>query len=336
MLSSAASYDWSSGLPDHADAPAAGAGAGVGDGDGGSGSGSSTDRDGLSPWCSGEAIMSSLNALRERRPLVHSITNLVVQNTTANALLAIGASPAMVVCVHEVEEFAAASQAVVINLGTVVGDWPAAMRLATRQASAVGVPWVLDPVGVGAIGFRSRLAVELLRNRPAAIRGNATEIIALSASVTGDTAPGTGAQGKGVDSLHGSEAAIDAARWLAAQVQTVVAVTGEVDYVTDGTHTLAIHNGHPMMPLVTGLGCTATALVAAFLAVAEAHPGAAGQASGRTPLIATAHALTIFGVAGEVAAAKSAGPGTLQMHLYDVLYAMGLETLQDRGRLSVL
>lgn len=267
--------------------------------------------------------MASLAALRERRPLVHNITNLVVQNTTANALLAIGASPAMVVCLHEVEEFVAVSQALVVNLGSMAGDWPASMRLATRQARECGVPWVLDPVAAGVIRFRTHLAVDLVKNGPAAIRGNATEIIALAAAVLGSG--GLGAAGKGVDSLHGSDAALASARALAAQVQTVVAVTGVTDYVTDGVDTFAIRNGHAMMPFVTGLGCTATALVAAFL----------GSRGDQPALASTAHALTVFGVAGEVAAERAAGPGSLQMHLYDALYTMDLATLRERGRMSI-
>jgi hydroxyethylthiazole kinase len=146
------------------------------------------------------------------------------------------------------------------------------------------------------------------------IRGNASEILALA---------GTGARTKGVDSAHGAEAAVDAARDLARRTGAVVAVTGATDYVTDGTRLATLNNGHPLMARVTGMGCTATALIGAFLAV---EPDA---------LAATVHGLTVLGVAGEIAAEASPGPGSLQTRLLDALYALDDAALAARARIEV-
>jgi hydroxyethylthiazole kinase len=262
-----------------------------------------------------DTVWRTLAAIRARAPLVHNITNLVVTNSTANALLAVGASPAMVEGSDEVEEFAAAAAALVINLGTMNSDRAAAIRLAVTAANAAGRPWVLDPVAVGAIGYRTGLARALLGRRPTAIRGNPSEILSLAGGSGG---------GKGVDTGAGSDAALEAARRLAARVGTTVAVTGATDYVTDGARTLAIHNGHPMMTRVTGLGCTATAIVGACLAVE------------RDALIATAHGLAIVGIAGEIAAERARGPGSLQLELLDALYLLDDTILTRRARLDAV
>ncbi len=258
-------------------------------------------------------IGRSLDAIRAATPLVHNITNIVVANSTANALLALGASPAMAESTDEVEDLVAAAAALVINLGTISATWAAAMRLAAGRAHGAGVPWVLDPVAVGVLAYRSRVAADLLRHRPAAIRGNASEILSLA---------GAAGAGRGVDSTAQSADAVDAARRLAAETGAVVAVTGAVDYVTDGDQTIEVHNGHPLMPRVTGMGCTATAIVGAFLAVE------------RNRLAATAQALGVLGVAGELAAARARGPGSLQMELLDALYTIDAATLDARVRLQ--
>jgi len=255
-----------------------------------------------------------LDAIRARRPLIHSITNLVVTNTTANALLALGASPAMVEGADEVEEFVVKSAALVVNLGTMSADRAAAMRLAVAAARRAGTPWVLDPVAVGVMRYRSQLARDLLQHAPGVIRGNASEIISLEGRADG--------MAHGVDSSAGSDAAVAAAQRLARATGAAVAVTGAVDYVTDGTRTVSIHNGDPMMARVTGLGCTATAIVGACMAV-EADRFAA-----------TVHGLAITAIAGEIAAARSRGPGSLQLEIYDALYRLDAATLTDRVRLQ--
>jgi hydroxyethylthiazole kinase len=252
--------------------------------------------------------------LRAAAPLIHNITNYVVMNTTANALLAIGASPAMVHAVEEVEAFAPLARALVINIGTLSGPWVEAMERAAKAANAATVPWVLDPVAVGATPFRTEAAGRLARLGPAVVRGNGSEILALSGAA--------GSAPKGVDSAHGSDAAREAARHLATTLGTVVAVTGAVDYVTDGRRTTAIANGHPMLIRVTGTGCTATALIGAFLG------------AGLPAFDAAVAGLVALGVAAESAAGRSRGPGSFQVELFDALHALDDETLAAKARLS--
>jgi hydroxyethylthiazole kinase len=267
----------------------------------------------VAPAVSAERLAEVLSAVRRERPLVHNITNYVVMNTTANALLAIGASPAMIHAIEEAAEFAAISRALVVNIGTLSDRWVASMREAADAAHRAGVPWVLDPVGMGATLYRSTVASELAHAHPAVIRGNASEIIGLG---------GAHGAAKGVDSTQGSSSAIDAARRLAHDLGTTVAVTGATDYVTDGERVVAIANGHPMMARVTGMGCTATALVGACIAVE------------RDPVTATAAALVALGIAGEQAAARAAGPGSLQVGLLDALYSLDEATMVDLAKLS--
>ncbi|MFO1371667.1 MAG: hydroxyethylthiazole kinase [Candidatus Competibacteraceae bacterium] len=259
-----------------------------------------------------DAIWKLLTVVRERQPLVHNITNFVVMNNTANALLALGASPAMIHSSDEVEDFVAISQALVINIGTLYSEQIAACKLAAARARAVGVPWILDPVGAGATPYRQAAANAIARLKPNVIRGNGSEILTL--------VQGQAGQGRGVDSLHGSDAALDAARQLAANTGATVAITGAVDYVTDGQRVAAIENGHPLMARVTGLGCSATAVIGAFLGVE------------RDAFLATVAGLTVFGVAGEIAVERSLGPGTLQVALLDALYALEEVTFVKRCR----
>jgi hydroxyethylthiazole kinase len=256
-------------------------------------------------------VFNPLSRVRDAAPLVHNITNYVVMSNTANALLAVGASPAMVHAVEEVEEFAGISRAVVINIGTLSPRWVDAMRLAAARARSANIPWVLDPVGAGATHYRSTVAAELARLAPTVIRGNASEVGVLAGAFAG---------GKGVDATHSTRAALEPARALARDTGAIVAMTGVVDYVTDGERTIAIHNGHAMMARVTGLGCTASALVGAFL-------GANDDA-----FTATVSALATLGVAGEIAAERSPGPGSLQLHLLDALYAVDRAEIERRAR----
>ena len=258
-------------------------------------------------------LTENLDHLRERRPLIHNITNLVVSNVTANALLALGASPAMVENTEESAELAAIADALVVNLGTVSSSLAAAMQLATKAASEARRPWVIDPVAVGALGYRTRLAKALLLNRPTVIRGNASEVAALAGGEGG---------GKGVDSTLQAEAATGQGDRLAVATGSVVVVSGAVDYVTDGKKAVRIANGHPLMTQVTGMGCTATALIGAFLAVTE------------QPLVAAAQAMLVMGVAGELARERAKGPGSLQVEFLDLLHELTGEQIIARARLS--
>jgi hydroxyethylthiazole kinase len=262
---------------------------------------------------SSDAVFSALEDLRARRPLVHNITNYVAMSVTANVLLALGASPAMVHAAEEVEDFVTISDALVINIGTLSPPWVKAMHLAVARASALGKPWVLDPVGCGATAYRTQVSVELAALAPAVIRGNASEILSLAGQ--------TGSAGKGVDSLARAEDATSAAAALARQTGAVVAVTGEIDYASDGTRQVAVHAGDAMMPLSTALGCALSAVTAGFTAV-------------RPPLAAAVAALAVFGAAGSAAAQNCRGPGHLPAEICDELHRMNRATLARFARLS--
>ncbi len=257
-------------------------------------------------------VWSALEDLRARRPLVHNITNYVAMSVSANVLLALGASPAMVHAVEEVEDFAAISDALVINIGTLSPPWVAAMGKAVERMRTAGKPWVLDPVGCGATPYRTQVAAELAVLSPAIIRGNAAEIMSLA---------GESGAGKGVDSVSRADDATHAAAALAARTGAVVAVTGEVDYVCDGAGCTAIYGGHALMPLSTALGCSLSAITAAFAAV-------------RPPREAAMAALTVFAAAGSAAAARCRGPGHLPAELCDALHLMTPAMLAEHVRIA--
>lgn len=257
-----------------------------------------------------DKVYRDIEAIRATNPVILSITNYVVTNTTANALLALGASPIMSHAVEEMAELVAISGAVVINLGTLAPEYLAAMGPAWAAADAARVPVVLDPVGAGASMLRTVTPLALLgAHQPFIIRGNGSEIMTLA----GDS----DSAAKGVDSTTKSDTAGNAARTLAMKHNCAVVVSGEVDLVVEGEAKVRVLGGSPLMPRVTGLGCTATALCAAFAAV------------NKNPLEAALHACVAMKVAGELAADKSCGPGTLQLHLYDALYNMTHQDIVD-------
>jgi hydroxyethylthiazole kinase len=255
------------------------------------------------------ALTAGRSALTDAVPLVHCLTNTVAQTLTANALLAVGAAPAMVDEPLEAEGFAAVASAVLVNLGTVHERTATAMRLAARAAAAAGTPWVLDPVAVGGLAFRTDLAAELLDARPTVVRGNASEVMALA---------GAGAGGRGVDSTAAADEALEAATVLAARTGGVVAVSGEVDLVTDGSRTVRIGGGSVLLTRTTGAGCALGALVAAYVAVT------------RDALTAAVAAHAHVALAAEAAAAAAAGPGT-----FAPLWLDALDAVTDLGPAQV-
>lgn len=252
--------------------------------------------------------------LRAAAPLVHNITNFVTMNATANALLAMGASPAMVQAIEEVADFTPQAAALVVNIGTLSADRLAAMKLAAAKAMETGVPWILDPVAAGSTPYRTAAALTLARLHPAVIRGNASEILTLAGE--------KGATPKGAESAHRSEAARAAADHLATTLGTVIAVTGATDYVSDGKRLVAIANGDPMLTRVTGTGCIATALIGAFLG------------AGLAAFDAAAAGLVALGIAAELAAAATKGPGSFQAALMDELYGLDDAIITARARLQ--
>jgi hydroxyethylthiazole kinase len=258
---------------------------------------------------------TTLRELRERKPLVHQITNYVVMNETANATLALGALPVMAHAPQEVEEMVGLASALVLNIGTLSEHWIEAMLFAGRAATAREIPVVLDPVGAGATAYRTDTARRILDEvRVTVLRGNPGEVATLV---------GADAEVRGVESiatrLEPAELAVEAGRRLG----LVASVTGPVDHVSDGERTLALANGHPLLAAVTGTGCMSSALTGCFLAVKPDEP-----------LEAAAEALAAFGVAAEDAAEGAAGPGTFHAQLYDALAALDPDTLDGRARIS--
>lgn len=245
-------------------------------------------------------LWKDIQRIRAEAPLVHNITNYVVMNTTANALLAVGASPVMSHAAEEVEEMVSLARALVLNIGTLSGPWLEAMLRAGREAKRRGIPVVLDPVGSGATRMRTAAAQRLLREvSPTIVRGNASEIASLAGAEAGT---------KGVDSTRSVEETVEIARALSGRWRCVVAVSGPTDVIVGEDGVLRVHNGHPLMPRVTGMGCAATALTGAFAAV---NP---------SPFRAAAHAAALTGIAGEMAAEDAEGPGSLQVRFLDALY----------------
>ncbi|HEY4347626.1 MAG TPA: hydroxyethylthiazole kinase [Gaiellaceae bacterium] len=256
----------------------------------------------------------ALTQLRERRPLIHQITNYVVMNETANATLALGALPVMAHAAEEVEEMVGFAGALVLNIGTLSAHWVDAMIAAGRAANARGVPVVLDPVGAGATAYRTETSKRILESVDVAVvRGNAGEMATLV---------GVRAEMRGVESIGASGDPAEIAGEAARALGVVASVTGPVDHVSDGSRVARIANGDPMLARVTGTGCMSSAVTGCFLAVAG------------TAFDAAVDALVAFGVAGEDAAVDAKGPGSFHVNLYDALAALDPETLDGRARVS--
>jgi hydroxyethylthiazole kinase len=259
----------------------------------------------------------NLERIRERKPLVHNITNYVVMNYTANVLLACGASPVMAHAVEEVEEMVSLAGALVLNIGTLSPPWIEAMLRAGKRANALNIPVILDPVGAGATRLRTDSARRLIESLSIhVIRGNASEILSLAGEKPG-------ARTKGVDSVHTVDQVTEAAVALAKELRATLAITGAVDLITDGERICRVMNGHQMMSCVTGTGCSATVIIGAFLAVCP------------DPLKAATTGLSYFGLAGEKAAAKALSPGSFQIALLDALYEMKGEELRAGAKIQV-
>ncbi|MGW3247426.1 hydroxyethylthiazole kinase [Streptomyces sp. NPDC001070] len=255
----------------------------------------------------------ALSRVRAHSPLVQCLTNSVVTGFTANVLLALGASPAMVDIPGEAGPFAQVASGVLVNLGTPHAEQRAAMIEAAQAAASAGTAWVLDPVAVGALPVRTALARELLELRPTVVRGNASEIIALA---------GAGGGGRGVDSSDGVEAAEETARRLAGATGGVVAVSGPVDFITDGVRTARIANGDALLTRVTGGGCALGAVMAAYAAVDGDR------------FASTVAAVTAYTVAAELAAKEASGPGSFAVAFLDALAALRESDIAVRAAVS--
>jgi hydroxyethylthiazole kinase len=263
-------------------------------------------------------IWNDITAVRNGAPLVHSITNFVVMNFNANVLLAAGASPVMAHAHEEVLDMVAIAQSLVLNIGTLEPDWIESMRVALQAAAQRGIPTVLDPVGAGATPYRNA-SIELLLNTaaPTVIRGNGSEIMSVA---------GASVLTRGVDSSAAANDALSSARALVQRTDGVVCVSGATDHIVDGARWALLSNGHPWMTKITGVGCSATALVGAFCAV---QPDA---------WRATVSAMALMGVAGEVAAEKAVvrrqGGGSMQVTLLDELQLLDQATFEQRLKME--
>ena len=265
------------------------------------------------PSVTAENIINVLEALRARRPLVHCMTNEVVKDITANVLLSIGASPAMVEQSTEAAEFAACADALLVNVGTLDEEQAQAMRHAIPACANAAKPWVLDPVAVGPLGFRTRFAREVLALRPALIRGNASEIIGLA---------GHAGKGRGADSGDRPEHALEAGAQLVAQTGATLLVTGPVDYAFDAARTVSCANGHELLTRVTGIGCAQGAVAAACASMTA------------DTLHAAAAAAAIVAIAGELAAARAPRPGSFRTAFIDALDALDADAIRRHAKLA--
>jgi len=257
----------------------------------------------------------NLKLLREKKPLIHNITNFVVMNYTANALLACGASPVMAHAQEEVEEMVSFAGALVLNIGTLTPYWIDSMLKAGKRANELNTSIVLDPVGSGATKLRTDSAKRLIDELSiSVVRGNASEVLSLAQK---------GSRTKGVDSIHSVDDAADSALTLSRELNTTLAITGVVDLITDGKEIHRVSNGHELMRFVTGTGCTATVIIGAFLAVDS------------NPLTATTTALAYFGLAGEKAARKASTPGSFQIGLLDALYSIDEKQIEEGAKIQI-
>ncbi len=261
-------------------------------------------------------VWLDIQAIKKFSPLVHNVTNYVVMEQTANSLLAIGASPVMAHALEEVEDMAMIANSLVLNIGTLSSPWVKAMMLALRAANSKSIPSVFDPVGSGATPYRTKVAHSILNHGAiTAIRGNASEIVSLNGSQSFT---------KGVDSSLNASDYLEQAKMLALKNKCIVWMSGKTDVVTNGLTLILIHNGHTLMGKVTGMGCTATAIAGAFLAVNQ------------DPLLGCAYAAILMGIAGEMAAQKGNGPGSLKLAFIDTLYNISLNEIGERIRVETL
>lgn len=263
-----------------------------------------------------EKISVNLSSIKERSPLIHHITNYVTVNDCANIVLAIGGSPVMADDLEEVAEMVGFASALVLNIGTLNSRTIESMLVAGRRAKELGVPVILDPVGVGATKLRTNTAEKLIKElKPEVIRGNMSEIKVLA---------GQNAAIKGVDSLADEQGSSIIARNFASELSCVIAITGKTDVVSDGRQVCLLDNGHPILADVTGTGCMTSSLVAAFCGVTNDY------------FTASVAGILSMGIAGEMAQSSlrcGEGIGTFRARLFDSIYNLAPETLAKEGKI---
>lgn len=260
-------------------------------------------------------ITTNLALIRNNHPVVHNITNYVVMELTANCLLALGASPIMAHAVEELEEIANIAASLVVNIGTLDNHWIGAMQKAIQTANKIDIPVILDPVGAGATSLRTQTSIDFLnKNSISVIRGNAAEIMAL-ANIT--------IKSQGVDSNYQSDAADEASSFLAEKYNCTVVISGATDIIRTQKKVAKIKNGNPIMSQVTGMGCTSSAVIGAFCATDKNYFNAATAA------------MTTMGIAGELAAANSKGPGSFKTEFLDQLSSLNKATIAERANIAI-
>lgn len=263
-----------------------------------------------------ERIAQVLERIRQEKPLLHHITNFVVMNDTANVTLHVGALPVMAHAKEEVADMVTMAGALVLNPGTLTPQWIDSMIIAGREANRLGIPIVLDPVGAGATPLRTESNLRLLKELEiAVVRGNSGEIGALT---------GLGGVVKGVESVVEVEDPIAVAKTLAQEYELTVAITSARDIISDGERVMAVDNGHPMLKTITGTGCMATTMIAAFAAVEDDY------------LLAATGGLVSFGLAAEIAAREARGPGSFKVALFDALYNLTAEQVMEGAKVCYL
>lgn len=253
--------------------------------------------------------------LREQRPLIHHITNDVVTNFTANGTLSVGASPVMASEPKEAADMVTHARALVLNTGTMTDQTIEAMHRAGQAANRRNITVILDPVGFGTTTYRNEMIRQLLNDiRISVVRGNAAEIAGLSGVAWGQ---------KGVDADEDGGNRAELAYAFVERYGISVAVTGKQDIVTDGKRTIYINNGHPLLSYITGSGCQATSMIAAFHGVTD------------DPLLASVTGLCTIGIAAEQAAEKAKGPGSMIPRILDALYLLRPNQLYQDAQIDI-
>ena len=261
----------------------------------------------LSPAFTLESLFHDLVLIRQTNPLIHNISNLVVMPITANILLALGAAPIMAHAKQELSDIIQLAQSLVINIGTLDKPWTASIKIGQKAALKCGIPIVLDPVGAGSSRYRTKTALKILKRGVHIIRGNASEIMALTDATI---------KTKGVDSMQTSVNALASARTLAKKYHCIVVISGKIDFVISATQTVALNYGTPLLTKVVGMGCSLTAIIASFLTV------------NTDAFAASVHATALMGLVAEYAEKKSTGPGSFYTQLLDSLYSVQKTDLQ--------
>lgn len=262
-----------------------------------------------------EKTAKNWSLIKDEKPLVHHITNFVVMNETANVTLALGALPVMAHAIEEVEEMVSLASVLNLNIGTLTPEWVDSMIKAGQKANEMGVPVILDPVGAGATTFRTQSAQRILREVDVSVvRGNAGEVSILA---------GYGGEVRGVETAQAAQNTSQVAKDYALKKSLVVAITGQIDVVSDGNRVAKISNGDAMLTTITGTGCMATTVIAAFLGVEK------------DTYLATVGGLVAFGLAGEKAASYTQSkPGSFHVALYNALASLNPGEITERGRVE--